>query len=280
MNLDPAQTTSASAYGQRFVYSDTGEGPLVVLLHGFPDTPRGWESTRGALNDAGYRTIVPYLRGYHPDTIVPGRAYGAPETSEDAVRLLDAVGAERAVLVGHDWGASIAYRAAALAPERVRALCAVAIPHPRLLARSLGLLWRGRHFITLRLPSGPWLARREDFAYLDTLMRRWAPNWSGPEREQSLADVKRCFADPQVLRAALGYYRDASLGEDLAAIAQPALVVGGTTDIIDTQAFTRSPEVFEGPCEVLICEGAGHWPHREDEAGFQARLTAFLASLP
>jgi pimeloyl-ACP methyl ester carboxylesterase len=161
----------------------------------------------------------------------------------------------------------------------VRALCALAIPHPRLLARSLGLLWRGRHFITLRLPSGPWLARREDFAYLDTLMRRWAPNWSGPEREQSLTDVKRCFADPQVLRAALGYYRDASLGEDLAAIAQPALVVGGTSDIIDTQAFTRSPEVFEGPCEVLICEGAGHWPHREDEDRFQAGLTAFLASL-
>jgi pimeloyl-ACP methyl ester carboxylesterase len=280
MNVDPAQTTSASAHGQRFVYSDTGEGPLVVLVHGFPDTPRGWEGTRKALNDAGYRTIVPYLRGYHPETIVPGRAYGSREISEDAVRLLDAVDAEQAVLVGHDWGASIAYRAAALAPERVRALCALAIPHPRLLARSLGLLWRGRHFITLRLPSGPWLARRDDFAYLDTLMRRWAPQWSGPEREQSLADVKRCFADPQVLRAALAYYRDASLGEDLAAIAQPALVVGGTTDIIDTQAFTRSPEVFEGPCEVLICEGAGHWPHREDEDRFQAGLIAFLASLP
>jgi pimeloyl-ACP methyl ester carboxylesterase len=280
MNLDPAHMTSASAHGQRFVYSDTGEGPLVVLLHGFPDTPRGWESTRTALNDAGYRTIVPYLRGYHPDTIVTGRGYGGHETSEDAVRLLDAVDAEQAVLVGHDWGASIAYRVAVLEPERVRALCALAIPHPRLLARSLGLLWRGRHFITLRLPSGPWLARREEFSYLDTLMRRWAPNWSGPGREQSLAEVKRCFADPQVLRAALGYYRDASLGEDLAAIAQPGLVVGGTTDIIETQAFTRSTEMFEGPCEVLICEGAGHWPHREDEDRFQAALTAFLASLP
>jgi pimeloyl-ACP methyl ester carboxylesterase len=279
MNLDPAHTTSASAHGQRFVYSDTGEGPVVVLLHGFPDTPHGWESTRRALNGGGYRTIVPYLRGYHPDTIVPGRAYGGREITEDATRLLDAVDAEQAVLVGHDWGAAIAYRAAALAPERVRAICAVAIPHPRLLARSPGLLWRGRHFVTLRLPSASWLTRRKDFAYLDTLMRRWAPNWSGPEREQSLAEVKRCFADPQVLRAALGYYRDVSLGEDLPAIAQPALVVGGTTDIIEAQAFTRSPEVFEGPCEVLICEGAGHWPHREAEDRFQTCLTAFLASL-
>jgi pimeloyl-ACP methyl ester carboxylesterase len=280
MNLDPGHTSSASAHGQRFIYSDRGQGPAVVLLHGFPDTPQSWANTRAALDGGGYRTIVPYLRGYHPDTIVPGRAYGGRELAQDAVRLLDALELERAVLVGHDWGASIAYRAAVLAPERVRAICAVAIPHPRLLARSLGLLWRGRHFVTLRLPSAAWLVRRRDFAYLDTLMRRWAPNWSGPERERSLAEVKRCFAEERVLDAALGYYRDASLGEDLAPIAQPALIVAGTTDIIETQAFTRSAEVCEGHCEVLVCEGAGHWPHRESEALFLEHLQAFLARLP
>jgi pimeloyl-ACP methyl ester carboxylesterase len=142
------------------------------------------------------------------------------------------------------------------------------------------LLWRGRHFLTLRLPSGSWLARRRDFAYLDTLMRRWAPNWSGPTREGTLADVKRCFADPRVLDAALGYYRDALVGADLAALSQPALIVGGTTDIIDVAAFTRSAEAFEGPCEVLIAEGAGHWPHREAAELFEQRLVAFLAGLP
>jgi pimeloyl-ACP methyl ester carboxylesterase len=160
----------AEAHGQRFLYTDSGEGPLVILLHGFPDTPAGWTDTRETLNAAGYRTVVPYLRGYHPDTIVPGRRYGPSEISQDAVYLLDAIGAEQAVLVGHDWGAAVVYRAAALAPERVRALCAVAIPHPRLLERSPGLLWRGRHFVTLRLPSARWLARRRDFAYLDTLI--------------------------------------------------------------------------------------------------------------
>jgi pimeloyl-ACP methyl ester carboxylesterase len=273
-----AEFKTASAGVQRFVYSESGEGPLVVLLHGFPDTPHGWAHTSAAMGDAGYRTVVPYLRGYHPDTIVPGRSYGAHETAEDAVRLLDALGAERAVLVGHDWGASIAYRAAVLAPERVRAICALAIPHPRLLRRSLGLLWRGRHFLTLSLPSGGWLARRRDFAYLDTLMRRWAPYWSGAEREQTLADTKRCFADPRALDGALAYYRDARLGEDLAAIAQPVLLVGGTTDIIDVDAFTCAPEALAGPCEVLILEGAGHWPHREAADAFHARLKAFLAA--
>jgi pimeloyl-ACP methyl ester carboxylesterase len=271
---------SASAGSQRFVYTDTGSGPPVVLLHGFPDTPHGWADTVKALNAGGYRTIVPYLRGYHPETIVSGRPYRAREIAEDAIRLLDAAGIERAVLVGHDWGASIVYRAAVLAPERVRAICALAIPHPQLLGRSPALLWRGRHFITLSLPSGRWLARRRDFAYLDTLMRRWAPNWSGPSRDQALADVKRCFVDQRVLDAALCYYRDASLGDELDSIAQPGLVIGGTSDIIDVHSFTRSKEVFDGPCEVLIFDGAGHWPHREAPEAFHAHLQAFLDELP
>ena len=269
---------SAERDGQRFVFTDSGEGPLVVLFHGFPDTPNGWAGTRDALNRAGYRTVVPYLRGYHPDTIVPGRGYGAQEIAEDAVRLLDALGAENAVLVGHDWGASVVYRAAALAPERVRGVCGVAIPHLRLLRRTPGLIWRGRHFITLSLPSGRWLARRNDFAYLDALMRRWAPGWSGPERDATLAEVKRAFADPLVLDSALGYYRDAKPA-DLGVLSTPALVVGGTTDIIDVEAFNRSPEGFQGPCEVLIADSAGHWPHREAAELFNARLLDFLAGL-
>ncbi len=279
--MDPLENPperSAEHNGQRFVYTDSGDGPLVVLFHGFPDTPNGWAGTRAALNAAGYRTVVPYLRGYHPDTIVRGRGYTGHEIAEDAVHLLDALGAEQAVLVGHDWGASVVYRATELAPERVRGVCGVAIPHLRLLERSPGLIWRGRHFITLSLPSGRWLARRNDFAYLDVLMRRWAPEWSGPERDATLADVKRAFADPLVLDSALGYYRD-SKPADLGVLSAPALVVGGTTDILDVEAFKRSPEGFEGSCEVLIADGTGHWPHREAAELFNSRLLQFLAEL-
>lgn len=271
---------TASAHGQTFRFCDSGDGPPVVLVHGFPDTPMGWEDTRLALNAAGFRTIVPYLRGYHPETIVAGRSYGGKEIGQDAIRLLDALELERAVLVGHDWGASVVYRAAAMAPERVRAICPVAIPHLRLLERSLALLWGGRHFITLRLPSGPWLARRSDFAYLDVLMRRWAPNWSGPTREATLADVKQAFADPRVLEGAISYYRDVSAGDGLGRISVPGLVVGGTTDIVPAELFSRSDEFFDAPCGVLIADGAGHWPHRERPEQFQERLLAFLAGLP
>jgi pimeloyl-ACP methyl ester carboxylesterase len=271
---------TASAHGQTFRFCDSGEGPAVVLIHGFPDTPMGWEDTRLALNAAGFRTIVPYLRGYHPETIVAGRAYGGKEIGEDAIRLLDALELERAVLVGHDWGASVVYRAGAMAPERARAICAVAIPHLRLLGRSPALLWGGRHFITLRLPSGPWLARRSDFAYLDVLMRRWAPNWSGAAREATLADAKQAFSDPRVLEGAISYYRAVSPRDGLGRIQVPGLVVGGTTDIVPPALFSRSGEFFDAPCDVLIADGAGHWPHRERSAAFHERLLAFLTGLP
>jgi pimeloyl-ACP methyl ester carboxylesterase len=275
---NPLEFTPGAAHGQRFLFADSGDGPLVVLLHGFPDTPFGWAATARALNAAGYRTVVPYLRGYHPDTLVPGRRYRGAEIGEDAIRLLDALGADSAVLVGHDWGAAITFRAAATAPERVRALCAVAIPHPGLIRPTPKLAWQARHFLTLRLPTAPWLVRRHDFAYIDALIRRWAPNWSGPERDATFAEVKSAFADPGVLDGAIAYYRDSSPGP-AERLSQPGLIVGGTADVLPSELFTRSQDWFDGPCDVLIVDGAGHWPHREASAQFHERLLSWLDGL-
>ena len=77
--------------------------------------------------------------------------------------------------------------------------------------------------------------------------------------------MKACFADPRVLDAALGYYRAASR-ETLERLTQPALVVGGTRDILPIEAITNSPSAFTGRCDVMVCDGAGHWPHREQAA--------------
>ncbi len=275
---DPNALQRASADGQTFVYRDSGEGPLVILLHGFPDTPNGWSGTQAALNAAGYRTVVPYLRGYHPETIVPGLGYGREQISADPIRLLDALGEQSAVLVGHDWGAAIAYGAATSSPKRVRAVCAVAIPHPNTIKPSLSLLWPARHFVTLALPTGPWLMRRHDFGYVDTLMRRWAPRWHGPAREGVLSDVKQAFSDPVVLDGALAYYRAQRPGGS-PRLAQPALIVGGTTDIVPTALFEQTPSQCDAACEVLIVDGAGHWPHRENAEKFERELVSFLAGL-
>lgn len=271
--------TTATIDSQTFVYADSGgDGPLVVMFHGFPDLPFGWSDAREVLVGAGYRVVVPYLRGYHPDTIVDGRRYGSRQIGEDGIRLLDAIEADRAVFVGHDWGAAVTYRAAALAPDRVRAVCAVAIPHPNLIKPSPEVVWGGRHFITLRVPSGPWLMRRHDFRYVDTLISRWAPNWRGPARDACSRQVKDAFRDERVLDGALSYYRHSSPG-GADRLHQPGLIIGGTTDIISAATFRRTPEYFTGPCEVVIADGAGHWPHREAAALFHERLLAFLAAL-
>jgi len=92
----------ASAGGQTFRYVDSGDGPLVLLLHGLPDLPTGWDSIRARLNAAGFRTVAPYLRGYHPATLSE-RGFDTNDQADDVALLLDALGEATAVVLGHDW---------------------------------------------------------------------------------------------------------------------------------------------------------------------------------
>ena len=115
--------------GQTFRYLDSGEGPLVLLYHGFPDVPDSWDSIRARLNAEGYRTVVPYLRGYHPATF-SDRKFRISDLADDFALLLDALGEQAGAVVGHDWGTSVAYGAGTKYPDRVTKLVAIGIPHP------------------------------------------------------------------------------------------------------------------------------------------------------
>jgi pimeloyl-ACP methyl ester carboxylesterase len=273
---------ASTADGQTFVYGDSGTGPLVVLFHGFPDTPHSWDGIAAALATAGYRTVRPFLRGYHRETIVPGRPYDILTNGRDAIRLLDALDEPEAVLVGHDWGATMVYSAVAQHPERVRAICTVAIPHARFLPRSPATLLKARHFVGFRMPWAEAATRRDDFAYLDALYRRWAPNWAGPAREECLERVKACFSDERCLHEAIEWYRALSLSPP-PEIARPpdvrGLIVGGTADIVPPEPFRQTAAALADGSDVMIAEGAGHWPHREAEADFTARLIDFLGKI-
>jgi pimeloyl-ACP methyl ester carboxylesterase len=264
-----------------FVYLDSGDGPLVVLFHGFPDHPLSWDGIRTALVEAGYRAVAPFLRGYHPDTVVEGRGYSPVEIGDDAVALLDALGAESATLVGHDWGASVAYSAATLAPARVDRVVTAGIPHPSAFKPSPRLAWFGRHFVAFKMPWAEAMSRRNHFAYIEGLYRRWSPDWSGPERDAAVARVKEAFADPTVLHHALGYYRDFSTKRPEVLerpLESKALIVGGGGETALLAAYESSCTFVTEPCEVVLVPGAGHWPHREDEPFFIERLLAFLGS--
>ena len=273
---------------QTWRYHDSGQGRPIVLFHGFPDTPHSFAGIAAALNDAGYRTILPYLRGYHPDTIVEGRGYDALSLAEDVVGLLDALELESAVLVGHDWGAMQVYGATALAPERVDALVPIAIPHPktlkpRNLLQTIGLFFMSRHFIYFQLPWSEAGTRRNDFAYIETLYRRWAPSWKGAERDAALARAKEAFSNPAVLEAAIDYYRalfaktDRPVDRLRGSLETRGLMVAGGKDFGGHLGpYKKSQSLFAQGAEILVMPDAGHWPHREDEPKFIDALIRFL----
>jgi pimeloyl-ACP methyl ester carboxylesterase len=268
--------------GQTFVASVAGEGPDVLLLHGFPDTPRSWAETESKLVGAGYRVTVPWLRGYHPDTIVEGRPYDPETIGHDALGLLDALGIAQTAIVGHDWGALMAYVTATVAPERVRGIVTLAIPHPSLLRRTPAALFRARHIPGLKLPWAETIVKRGNLAYIDKLYRRWAPNWSGVARDESIRQAKEALSTPATLTGAIAYYRDLPLapGPLLAKLPDvPGLIVGGTADLIDPALFSATATRLPAPSRALVVDGAGHWPHRESAALVLPELQSFLAQL-
>jgi pimeloyl-ACP methyl ester carboxylesterase len=267
---------------QSFVVCQQGVGPDIVLLHGFPDTPYSYEELQRELVRAGWRVTVAWLRGYHPETIVPGRPYDFETIGRDGLALLDAIGAPRAVIVGHDWGALITYVMATLAPERTRGIVTLAIPHPSVLKRTPASLYAARHFIALKLPWADWSLSRRDFAYLETLYGRWAPNWSGPQRETSMRLAKQALSTRATLEAAVDYYRALPLGGSRLldqAPAVPCLCVGGTADLVDAELFEASAALFAQPSRALIVDRAGHWPHREGAPRVLGEIVAFAGAL-
>ncbi len=268
----------AAAGGQRFRYVDSGAGPLVVLLHGFPDLPSGWDSLRTHLNEAGYRTVAPYLRGYHPSTI-SDRGFEAADLADDVALLLDALGESTAVVVGHDWGAAATYGAATKYADRVTAMVALGIPHPASLRPSPGAAWAGRHFVHFKLPWASLTARLFGLRMVGRLYQRWSPRWNGPERDASVSAATVAFRDERVLRGALAYYRALQPGAPLLRqrIGVPALVVGGADEPAPLQrGYEATPRRFTAACDVHVLAGAGHWPHRERGPALLDVLLPFL----
>lgn len=279
---------NATLDGQTWRYHDAGQGHPVVLFHGFPDTPHSYGAIAQTLNQAGYRTILPYLRGYHPDTIVPRRGYDPMSVAEDAIGLLDVLQIESAVLVGHDWGATLVYAAAAHAPKRVNAIVPIAIPHPKTLKpknalQAAGALFLARHFLYFQMPWCEAGTRRNDFAYVDTIYRRWAPRWTGAERDAAAARAKQAFSDPTVLTGAIDWYRAIFKKPErpLRAMGKPLqtrglMVAGGKDFGGHLGPYKKSQALFEEGAEILVMPDAGHWPHREDEPKFTDALIRFL----
>src|SRR3954447_16297698 len=178
---------------------DTGSGVPVLLLHGWPDTGDLWQHQVPALTAAGYRVITPDLRGFgrsgKPTDLA---AYAPPVMVGDVLGVLDALGIESAHLVGHDWGAAIAWMTAALAPGRVASITAMSVGHPAAL-RSAGLRQREKSWYMLLFQftgvAERWLS---DDGFRN--LREWSAH---PDIEP----VVERFKDPAALTASLALYR-------------------------------------------------------------------------
>jgi pimeloyl-ACP methyl ester carboxylesterase len=265
-------TATVQANGLRFAYLEEGRGPLVLLIHGFPDTAHSWDAVRPALAAAGYRAVSPFTRGYAPTEIPKEEAFDSDTLGRDVLALIEALGESKAIVVGHDWGASAAYSAATLGPERVELLVTVAIPHPASIKPSPGLLWKMRHFVALRPRSAAKKIREEGYAYIDELVKRWSPTWDVPAGETD--SVKAAFREPGCLEAALGYYRAAGVrlpASQRKRITVPAVSFAGTDDIIEPEAYDKAASWFTAGYRVVRMPG-GHFMHREHPQRFIGEL--------
>src|SRR6201985_3686343 len=128
---------SVTANGARFHVASLGEGPLVLLLHGFPEFWWSWRHQLVALADAGYHAVAPDLRGYGASD-KPPRGYDAPTLAADVAGIVRSLGERDAVIVGHDWGGHLAWSVAALHPSVVRRIAVLSVPHP---LRWLQAMW-------------------------------------------------------------------------------------------------------------------------------------------
>jgi len=276
---DAPELHHMQANGLRFAYLERGSGPLVLLVHGFPDTPYTWDRTLPALADAGFRAVAPFQRGYHPSEAPAVDAYDSDTLGRDVIAWIDALGERSAIVVGHDWGASAAYSAVGLAPERVRMLVTVGIPHPAGVVPTPRLLWAVRHFLSLRRRGAAKWIRAGGLAHVDELVQRWSPAWQVPPGETEAA--KRCLAEPGSLEAALGYYRALRVSipdAQRVPVAVPAAAFAGTQDNVSVAAYERARRRYRASYEVVAMPG-GHFMHREHPEHFVRELLRVLAPL-
>jgi pimeloyl-ACP methyl ester carboxylesterase len=256
----------------------TGQGPVVLCLHGFPDHAFSFRHQLAPLAAAGFRVISPNLRGYEPSS-QPGSAernYHPMRVASDVIEWAEQLGPLH--LVGHDWGALVTFLATAVAPERFRSATVMAVPSFRAveegIGHHLGQLRNSWYMFFFQLRGlADWVVRSRDFAFIEKLWRDWSPGWNWePEEMQRL---KETFRRPGVLRAALSYYRatfnpflvDSRRMRSLARqrIDVPTLAITGATDgCMDTRLFDyMDPAMFSRGLRIERIQAAGHFVHQE-----------------
>jgi pimeloyl-ACP methyl ester carboxylesterase len=233
------------------------DGQPVLLLHGFPQDHREWAGVLPRLHAAGLRTYAYDQRGYSAGARPPAVAdYRLTEATADAVAVLDALGLDSAHVVGHDWGALVAWRLAAQHPDRIRTLSALAVPHPGAMAEvaRVDRLQRLR-FAYMPLFRKPY-AERLLLAGNGVLLRAMM----GPIGAERAAGYATSMREPGRLTAALNWYRAQSPDDPIGPVAAPTTFVWGDADPIVRRAMAEATASYvTGDYRLAVLPGVGHW---------------------
>ena len=281
-----------SAGGTRFHVAEAGEGPLVLLLHGFPEFWWSWRNQLESLPAAGYRAVAVDLRGYGGSD-KPPRGYDLVTLAGDAAGLVRALGEAGAIVAGHDWGGLLAWTMAVYHPKIVQRLAVVGAPHPLRLRRSVRESprlqgWAARHTFGFQIPVLPERRLlRDDAALVGRLLHEWSgPGWPDEETERL---VRRAAQIPGAAHSALEYHRwfiRSQVRPDgiryahrmRAPVQAPTLQLHGALDkCTRPESAQGSGQYVAAPYRWRLIEGAGHFPHQERPGEFDKHLLGWLA---
>jgi pimeloyl-ACP methyl ester carboxylesterase len=274
----------------RLHYAECGAGErLVLLLHGFPEC---WYSWRHQLKALGrrFRVVAPDMRGYNLSD-KPGRVedYRMPRLVDDVTGLVRHFGAREAAVVGHDWGAAVAWAVAQHYPDYVRKLAALQVPPPAVWAKNItvGQLMRSWYMFFFQLPSVPeWWIRRGDFAGLGKMLR--ATSRPGTFTDADIKVLKSALREPGALTGAVNYYRanlralvSRRLGDreirQQERVRVPTLFVYGERDFaILPETVAGVGDYVDAPYTELRLGRSNHWVQQESPAEVNAALLSFL----
>jgi len=258
-------------------------GAPVILLHGWPDAPRGWEPLARRLEANGHRTIIPFLRGSGPTQFLSKqtpRVGAAVALAQDTIDLADALGIERFAVVGHDWGARVAYTLAALFPERITKIAALALgyqPHGTWKTPSFEQSRRFWYQWFVCTDGGSEAVRKDPIGFARIQWGTWSP--SGWFDDAEFERTAESFKNPDWAAITLNAYRSRwrqseecdprydtlqrRLGE-VEKIDIPTLMIQGLEDYCDPPSESEGlEEFFTRGYRRVVVENIGHFPQRE-----------------
>lgn len=284
----PWRHRDVAANGARFHLAESGAGPLILLLHGFPEFWWAWRHQLPALAAAGYHAVAMDLRGYGGSD-KPPRGYDPFTLAADIAGVIRALGASRATVVGHGWGGFVGWATAVLMAPFVERLAVVSAPHPRdartASPRRVAALREAIAFQVPLLPERRLLAA--DGAWVEHLLRRWAgPGWPEPEVARRYRAAMQLWPAPH---CALEYprwlARSAFRTDGLRFAARmrhpvrvPVLHVHGALDgAISAVVASSARACVQAPYRWCELDGVGHFPHEESPDRFTAELLDWLA---